>query len=342
MILKAGKNRLAKEDAKLVAAEIADVLGEKQHGPRKLVRDVVERCGVEFARSVLKDTEEVMALGGMLTAVGDRLRTKGGVFFYLARGRMSDETRHAIFPPRTQRARRKNDDPDKPDYQPDFDWAGRLNIVRPLLAKRGEVSSVKITLIGRPGKIDVRKDLVITTMTHTAGAPTFPRGVPRPPETPTVYTVYMAVKQWRQAEAAIQENADDVLIIEGMCAFDPELQAVAVYSTKVTTKGIEAKKRGAATTNGKAETAPAETKAAAPAPVEPIAESSAPEPDIPAAAPANVAQKLRELHSAAELYRQKIASLESKPAGQRFGLEMTQKLLKNVEDEINSLHAQYA
>lgn len=330
---------MAKEDARLVAAEIADALGEKQHGPRKLVRDVVERCGVDFARDVLKDTEEVMALGGMLTAAGDRLRTKGGVFFYLARGRMSDETRHAIFPPRTQRTRQKTEYSGGSESQPDFDWAGRLDIVRPLLVKKGEVSSVKITLIGRPGKIDVRKDLVITTMSHTAGSPTFPRGVPRPPETPTLYTVYMAAKQWRQAEAAINENPDDVLIIEGMCAFDPDLQAVAVYATKVTTKGIEAKKRGG-TTNGKTDAAPtAEQKAPEP---EVEARPPAPEPVIPAAAPASVAQKLRELHSAAELYRQKIAALEAKPTGQQFGLEMTQKLLKNVEDEINALHAQYA
>jgi hypothetical protein len=277
-----------------------------------------------------------MALGGMLTAVGDRLRTKGGVFFYLARGRMTDEIRHAIFPPRTLRNRRKDDS--AAPAEPDFDWAERLAVVRALVNHQGVVHTVKITLIGRPGKTETRKDLVITTMSHSGGAPTFPRGVPRPPETPTLYTVYIAAKQWKRVESALKENPDDLLILEGMCAFDPELQAVAVYTIKATTKFLEAARRQ--DTNGKTETAaaPEEEEPAEAPPARP----ASPPVDIPAAAPASVAQKLRELHAAAELYRQKIATLEAKPAGQQFGLEMTQKLLKNVEDEIAALQAQYA
>jgi hypothetical protein len=328
---------LPRDDAKKAAAEIADALGEKQHGPRRLVREVVERCGVDFAREVLKDTEEVMRLGGMLTAAADRLRTKGGVFFYLARGRMSDEVRHVIFPPRTVRNRRKPESTPTPP-QTDFNWAERLPIVRALLKEQGEVRTVKITLIGRPGKVETRKETAILTMSHSAGVPTFPRGVPQPPTTPTLYTVYVATKQWKRVEAALKESSEDVLILEGMCAFDPDLQAVAVYTIKATTKFLEAAKRQDG--NGKSETrkAPEQTEAAASA----SPPADIPQPNIPAAAPANVAQKLRELHAAAELYRQRIAALELKPAGQQFGLEMTQKLLKNVEDEISSLEAQYA
>jgi hypothetical protein len=333
---------LPQDDIKKVAAEIADALGEKQHGPRKLVRDVVERCGVDFAREVLKDTEAVMTLGGMLTAAADRMRTKGGVFFYLARGRMSDETRHAIFPPRTVRSRRKDTPGESPTPEPAFHWPDRLEIVRALLDEQGKASTVKITLIGRPGKTETRKDLVITTMSHSTGSPTFPRGVPAPPETPTLYTVYIAAKQWKRVEAALNDDPEDVLIVEGMCAFDPELQAVAVYTIKATTKSLEAAKRQDA--NGKSEAAPAKPATTKPATAKPaeVSRPASPPPNIPAAAPANVAQKLRELHAAAELYRQKIAAIEAKPAGQQFGLEMTQKLLKNVEDEISALQAQYA
>lgn len=329
---------MPRDDAKKVAAEIADALGEKQHGPRRLVREVVDRCGISFAREVLADTEEVMRLGGMLTAEADRLRTKGGVFFYLARGRMSDEVRHAIFPPRTARVKRKSEAPAAPP-ETDFNWAERIPIVRALLKEQGEARTVKITLIGRPGKVEVRKETVILTMSHSAGVPTFPRGVPLPPSTPTVYTVYVAAKQWKKVDAALKESTEDLLILEGMCAFDPDLQAVAVYTIKATTKFLEAAKRQDG--NGKveaAEPAPPAASAEAPAPVE----EEAPAYHIPAAAPANVAHKLRELHAAAELYRQKIAALELKPAGQQFGLEMTQKLLKNVEDEISTLEAQYA
>jgi len=194
---------------------------------------------------------------------------------------------------------------------------------------------VKITLIGRPGKIETRKDVVITTMSHSSGAPTFPRGVPHPPETPTIYTVYIGAKQWKQVESALKENPDDLLIVEGMCAFDPELQAVAVYTTKAMTKESEAKKRREV--NGKQDAAPAKAPRAQAVTLPP-----APPLDIPESVPEKVAQKLRELHAAAELYRQKIATIETKPAGQQFGLEMTQKLLKNVEEEISALQAQYA
>ncbi len=332
---------MPRDDAKKAAAEIADALGEKQHGPRRLVREVVERCGVPFARDVLNDTEEVMRMGGMLTAEADRLRTKGGVFFYLARGRMSDEVRHVIFPPRTVRTRRKPESNARPS-EPDFNWAARIAIVRSLLKEQGEARTVKITLIGRPGKVETRKETVILTMSHSAGTPTFPRGVPLPPSTPTLYTVYVAAKQWKRVEEALKESSEDVLILEGMCAFDPDLQAVAVYTIKATTKFIEAAKRQ--DTNGTSESpaparhAPVEVVEVTPEPTL----DEAPQPNIPAGAPANVAQKLRELHAAAELYRQKINALELKPAGQQFGLEMTQKLLKSVEDEIASLEAQYA
>ena len=333
---------MPRDDSKRVAAEIADALGEKQHGPRRLVREVVDRCGTDFARDVLKDTEEVMRLGGMLTAATDRLRTKGGIFFYLARGRMSDEVRHVIFPPRTVRNRRKPEAPSAPP-PPDFNWSERIAIVRSLLREQGEVRTVKITLIGRPGKVETRKETVILTMSHSAGVPTFPRGVPLPPTTATLYTVYVAAKQWKRVEAALKESSEDVLILEGMCAFDPDLQAVAVYTIKATTKFIEAAKRqdGNGSSADDAEPVRRTPVAAAPAPVAPPPDET-PLPNIPAGAPANVAQKLRELHAAAELYRQKIATLELKPAGQQFGMEMTQKLLKNVEDEISTLEAQYA
>jgi hypothetical protein len=51
---------------------------------------------------------------------------------------------------------------------------------------------------------------------------------------------------------------------------------------------------------------------------------------------------LRDLNAAADLYREKIASIETQPAGQQFGLEMTQKLLREVEDKISTLEGQSA
>ena len=328
-----GLNLLTSEDIKKAADEIADLLEEKQHGPRKLVQGVVEQCGIDFAKDVLRDTDAIQEAGGMLTAVADRLRTKGGVFFYIARGRMSDSARDAIFPARTVRARRKTEAAEA--HLPSFDWDARLEVLQPLIDEQGEVRSVKITLIGRPGKIEERQELVITTMSHTVGSPTMPRGVPAPPDTPTLYTVYMSAKQWRKIADTLNDP-DDLLIIEGMCAFDPAISGVAVYASRITTKATEAQKRQTSDDkpNGKSES----PKAAAPAPV--LKATS--EPTIPAGVPSNVAQKLRELHAAADLYRQKITDIESKPVGQQFGLDMTQKLLRDVEGKIADLEKQYA
>lgn len=326
---------LSQDDFRQVASEIADILGEKFHGPRKLVQNVVEHCGADFAREVVQDTEAVMAAGGMLTAAGDRLRTKGGVFFYLARGRMSDEVRQTIFPPHTARNRRNKGT--KPQ-QASFRWADRLTVVPALLKQTGDAESVKITLIGRPGKVEMRDELVITTMTHSAGKPTFPRGVPALPKTPTSYTVYIGAKQWKQVESSL-DDPEASLVIEGMCAYDPDLQAVAVYANRVTARELAAAKQP--TSNGKAAKAekPAKAsaeKAAAPKPATPVADS------LVDNLPADVARKLRELNAAADLYREKIASIETQPAGQQFGLEMTQKLLREVEDKISTLEAQHA
>lgn len=342
---------MSQDDVKQITGQIADALGETLRGPRRLVREIVEHCGVDFAQEILKDTNEVMALGGMLTSAGDRLRTKGGVFFYLARGRMTDETRLAIFPPRQPPAKRRAADSRQPAPPPvdvdapEFEWDERLTILPPLLEACGEARDVKITLIGRPGKVETRKDVVITAMSHSSGTPTFPRGIPDPPDTPTLYTVYISAKQWKRIEDTLNQNPDDMLIVEGMCAFDPEIQAVAVYATKATTKNSEAEKRRAPTASGDASgdsknssdnrengsTSVAPARPAASAPAAPSA------PNIPQNMPASIAKKLRELHAAAELYRQKIATIEARPANEQFGLEMTQKLLKNVEDEINAL-----
>jgi len=293
-----------------VADDIADALGEKQYGPRKLVRAIVERCGERFSRQVLADTEEVMAAGGMLTQESDRLRTKGGVFFYLARGRMSDETRNAIFPPRSGRGRESQTETSN---LPELLWVERKTLFDSLLDDPGKVENVKITLIGRPGKIELRKDLIVTTLTHSGGTPSLPKGVPPLPEAPTVYTVYIGARQWRKVEDAVNNDPDDPMIVDGICAFDPELQTISVHATHVSTRALETARKESETGSGSGKD-----------------KSTSAGPD----------QKLNELRAAAELYRQKIAKLETKPADERFGLEMTQKLLKNVEVEIASLEKQ--
>lgn len=348
---------MSKEEITAIAEQIADQLGETQRLPRKRIADVIRHAGADFARQAFNDATEVEANGGILTKNGKRRRTYGGVFFYLVKQRLTPEMRKTIFPYRPFKNQNKTS-PSTPAY-PAFVWAERLDTLNPLLNSQGEVYSVKVTLIGRPGPIEHRRDVVITTMSHTHKSATLPRGVPNPPSTPTVYTVYIATKQWSRVQDAIQ-NPEDSLIIEGTCAYDAEIGAVAVFTTNVTSKQLEAKKRQQKqaqevnTSGGGVSAAPKSPqsaqkpsqaakkssqapKSAPPPPVLP----PAPAPVIPPGVPADVAQKLTELHASAVVFRQKIAALEAKPEGQRFGLEMTQRLLTNVEGEIRALEQQY-
>jgi len=101
---------------------------------------------------------------------------------------------------------------------------------------------VKITLIGRPGRVVEKQDLVITMMTQMDAPKAFPKGVPTPPATPTVYTVYIGAKQWKTVAEAMQ-NPEDRLIVEGFAAFDPGLEGMAVFVTNTTTKMLQQQKR---------------------------------------------------------------------------------------------------
>lgn len=333
---------MSQDELQTFVQELAAQLGETEDEPLGLLKAVVENCGVDFARQALQDTVEIEAKGGLMIQNGKRRRTVGGVFFFLVRGRLTYQLRTKIFGiPKSTKPKSP-----PPPAIPAFHWNERVTLIQPLVEESGEVSTVKITLIGRPGKIETRKDLVITTMSHAAKSPTLPKGVPPPPQTPTLYTVYIAAKQWRRVEEAVADP-EDQLIIEGTASFDPEIQGVAVFTTNVTSKKLEQKKREGQKANKaaapeRADAPPPFTARSTPPPSSPPPEPPAPEPaPILPDAPPEVNQKLAELYAAASLYRQKVATLMAKPAGQQFGLEMTRKLLQNTEAEIAAIEKKY-
>jgi hypothetical protein len=100
---------------------------------------------------------------------------------------------------------------------------------------------VKITVIGRPGKVIDRGTCVVTSM-RAKQAPSLPKGLPIPPSVPTNYLVYIAVKQWRKVAEAIADP-EDVLIVEGFPQLDPETSSIAVFATNTTTKKLQMAQR---------------------------------------------------------------------------------------------------
>lgn len=343
---------MSQDESNKIIQQIATQLGENTKIPLTQIGRVVEHCGVEFAETLLKETLEIEANGGLMINDGSRRRTPGGVYFYLVRGRVNKELREKIFGPRKKTKKfTKPQQKGKGQKSPveTVSWDGRMEILQPLLEAKGPASNVKVTVIGRPGKIDTsKKDLVVTVMEYAIKNPALPKGVPTPPSEPTTYTVYIAAKQWKRVAEAI-EDPEDTLIIEGTAAYDPEIQGIAVFTQSVTTKLLQRQKRDSQAAKAAAEGNAPAAPAAPPAPQKqkpptPAAPPQVVEVDmtIPEGMPADAVAKLTELHTAVAAFRQKLNEMNSAPEGKQFSINMTQKLLKNAEDQIATLVAQYS
>ncbi len=76
--------------------EIVALLGETEAKPLRQIEAIVYLCGGRFAEALAEEALAIDAQEGMFTADGTR-RTKGGIFFYLARFHMSPEARRIVY-----------------------------------------------------------------------------------------------------------------------------------------------------------------------------------------------------------------------------------------------------
>jgi len=307
--------------------EIAATLGESADTPVQQIKLILEQMGNAFVEELLTEVEKIEANGGLQTDDGTRRRTKGGVFFYLAKGKMPTEARQVVFPNFGQRGKV-------------VEWEERQEYVQQLIDadNHGEMRYVTITLHGRPGKVVVEDNSVITTIGHQHRQTPLPRGVPHPPDAVTYYTVYMAAKQWEEVEDTLKKYKADRLIVEGTCFLDQETGSISVHAMRVTTKRLEKMNRQAETNGTHAEdgkTGQTKQSKEKSGKKSADAKSSEPNPD----APQTIEEKLTTLKQAAATLRTKIADMESK--GQP-GINMTKRLLQNTEKQIQSLEKQVA
>jgi hypothetical protein len=95
-------------------------------------------------------------------------------------------------------------------------WDEVPQIIQTLAAlPAGETRTMKVTLIGRPGKVETRQQCVVFQM---QGKPpgSLPKGLPPVPNTPPLtWTVMVALRQWNRVKDSITTQQDDQLIIEG-------------------------------------------------------------------------------------------------------------------------------
>jgi PHAX RNA-binding domain-containing protein len=208
------------------AQQIAATLGETYPGPVAQIERFVRLLGVEWAQTVLRETLAIEAQGGLILPDGRR-RTVGGVFFYLARQRMTPEQAALVFP--------RTGQPQAPPVPREpMGWGQRLEAVREAGREKGKVMSVKIIVTGRPGSVVRREGTVVLTLEDNHEA-SLPVSVPAPPTEPTRYLVYVAARQWAAVEPAMQ-NPNDILIVQGTCSYDEEAKGIAVFAASVTTK----------------------------------------------------------------------------------------------------------
>lgn len=289
---------------------VAKELGEKDEKPVGQIVRMVEHLGRDWVQSMVDETNKIEEKDGMKTDDGKRRRTKGGVFFYICKGKMDDEAKLKVFPNFALKGKV-------------VEWEERHEHIDELMdsAEHGNMRYVTITLHGRPGKIIKEGNSIMTTISHVHKKTPFPKGVPHPPEeTATIYTVYIGMKQWIEVEESITEYKSDRLIVEGTVFLDTETETIAVYATRVTTRRLEKQTKKDQKPTG----ASAANRA------------SKQQEAMPEKSPVS---KLEQLRSAADKLRERVADMEEK--GQR-GVNMTKQLLKNTEKQIEALEKNQA
>ncbi|HEU4326932.1 MAG TPA: hypothetical protein VFS21_27580 [Roseiflexaceae bacterium] len=230
-----------------VIARITADLGETDAKAQKTLERLVRYLGQSRAEALLAETAAVEDAGGMLLADGSRRRTRGGVFFFLARQQIPPEARPALFGwPLPQKPKKAPAAPAPPPAPAAVSSdPPSPAVLAELLAdldswERATASTARIILVGRPGPVQEHSPapgqpaaLVAFETVGALPAP-FPRGVPDAPGTPTRYLVLVAGKQWRSVAGDLAADAGNRLLVEGVPAIDPRLpDQITVRVTKV-------------------------------------------------------------------------------------------------------------
>jgi len=237
-----------------LAGEIAAQLGETEPEPAGLIARALRLLGAEQVQAIVARVREVEVSGGMMLPDGSRRRTPGGVFFYLLRTTVGQKDWYRIFRPQTTAhgAHTSQGTPGAPDAEttgqataaaaPPFDWATFGTAATEAMSERGEATTVKLTVIGRPGKVVERGDVVLVAM-RSEKAPSLPKGVPAPTSPQTDYMALVGRKQWGKVAEALAADPADKVIVEGYPTVRPDFAGITVHATSATTTGIQAGKR---------------------------------------------------------------------------------------------------
>ncbi len=239
--------RAMSPETQAVAADIAAALGETAPDPMEQIARAVDRLGTERTRAFLAQVQEIEAGGGRVLPDGSRRRTPGGLFFLLLRqsADVSRRNKVYIFPQLFQQKKPRAATGDSAATSPaSVAWTDdTYHALAQQLQQHhtGRATTVKITVIGRPGTA-VEQGQVVALALTSEKVPAVPKGLPEPPAG-TRYTVFVARKPWATVAEALAADPADAAIIEGYAALDARVEGIAVYATSATTKRLQAAKR---------------------------------------------------------------------------------------------------
>src|SRR5437763_6648260 len=151
---------------------IAEQLGETGEDQRKQILHIVWVLGRTQARALLQQTLDIETKGGMMLPDNSRRRTPGGAYFFLAYTTGQPKPGKTLKRPQykkpngekqSQRVGASPVPTVKPEPVIAFNWEDRITVIKEAEAQK-ETANVKITLVGRPGKIVDRGSSIVTVM----------------------------------------------------------------------------------------------------------------------------------------------------------------------------------
>ncbi len=239
-------------------ALVDTIASQLQEPNRRLLRKIVLVVGVDRAQALFAQTLTIEAAGGQMTRDGTRRKTPGGVFISLARAQAVDQAERRRLldfgPPKPRRPKGHaqgaaapqppgagtsatpppSERPPAPAPRPPvaaLTWAEVPHLVQEACQQLGEAKTVKLTLIGRLGKIVPQQSCVVVALKGKE-PPSLPKGLPTPPaNSATTWAVFIALKQWHKVQEALKAHGEDQLIIEGYPLLDPKSRSGVVLAT---------------------------------------------------------------------------------------------------------------
>ena len=229
------------QDTQALIRHLGSRLQETKREPLALLARIVHSLGPERATALAEQALTLYAGEGMLTVQGDRKRTAGGIFFYLAKLQASPKQQQRIQfwlgsdrrrPRKPMNARPGSPAQPKAQAPREASKQTRTPSLAEVVAQArteqgaGTLSTTSIKLIGRPGQVQTEGALTFLVLT-AQHVPALPKQIPAR-ESGTKYLVIIGNKQWQRISGELEANAEARFVIEGYPTVQAGFPGIAV------------------------------------------------------------------------------------------------------------------